>query len=166
MMDKQFLSRGYDRQTFARFLDDFLPEDFVREQKSLDMSGYKQNFLSEATRLGKCKSLDLEVYEVRHTSLNDARVGISRDAVNLLLHHSFCNRALSAFVPSEGEQWRFSLLEMNADVSDTTNRIKRSYSNPRRFSFLLGRGAKTKTPEQYIIEKGKIHERAEGNKHL
>ena len=165
-MDKNFLSQSYDRNTFCHFINDFLPDDFIPEQRSIDISNYKHNFLISATRLGKCKSLELEVYEVKHSSLHDARVGLSKDAFNLLLHHSLCNRALIAFVPSGGEQWRFSLLEMSADINDSTNRIKRSYSNPRRFSHLLGQGGTFATPLKYLVELGSIAPRREGNKQL
>ena len=165
-MDKNFLSRSYDRTAFCNFINDFLPDDLIPEQRNIDISNYKQNFLISATRLGKCKSLELEVYEVKHSSLHDARVGLSKDAFNLLLHHSLCNRALIAFVPSEGEQWRLSLLEMSADIKDSTNRIKRSYSNPRRFSHLLGHGGTFATPLKYLVELGSIAPRREGNKQL
>ena len=165
-MDKNFLSRSYDRTAFCNFINDFLPDDLIPEQRNIDISNYKQNFLISATRLGKCKSLELEVYEVKHSSLHDARVGLSKDAFNLLLHHSLCNRALIAFVPSEGEQWRLSLLEMSADINDSTNRIKRSYSNPRRFSHLLGYGGTFATPLKYLVELGSIAPRREGNKQL
>lgn len=165
-MDSQFLSSAYSRSVFVPFLENFLPDDFVMEEKSLDLSEDNPRFFTAATRLGHCKSLELEVYEVRHTSLHDARVGISKDAFRLLLKHSMCNRALIAFVPEEGGQWRLSLLEMTAEVNNQTLRISRSYSNPRRFSFMLGTDAKTKTPEQYLVGKGKIRERTEGNKTL
>ena len=165
-MDSQFLSSAYSRSVFVPFLENFLPDDFVMEEKSLDLSEDNPRFLTAATRLGHCKSLELEVYEVRHTSLHDARVGISKDAFRLLLKHSMCNRALIAFVPEEGGQWRLSLLEMTAEVNNQTLRISRSYSNPRRFSFMLGTDAKTKTPEQYLVGKSKIRARTEGNKTL
>lgn len=160
------LNQTYSREAFVKFLeDDFLPEDFCRKREALPLSG-KQNFVTEACRLGECKSLELEVFEVHHTSLNDARVGIAKDAFRMLLHHSYCNRALVAFVPSEGGQWRFSLLQMEAEINDRTNRIQRSYSNPRRYSFLLGENSAIKTPTQFLIEKGRVRERQEGNKRL
>ncbi|MGN1239710.1 MAG: Eco57I restriction-modification methylase domain-containing protein, partial [Paludibacteraceae bacterium] len=166
-MDAQFLRGAYSRNDLARFLEDFLPDDFIPEVKSLNPAeSYTPKFITTVTRLGKCPSLELEVFEVHHSSLHDARVGISRDAFQLLQHCSMCNRALMAFVPTSGEQWRFSLLEMTAEVNDATLRINRSYSNPRRFSFLLGTEAKTKTPEQYLVGKGKIRTRTENSKSL
>ena len=159
------LDKAYNRESFVKFLEDnFLPEDFHRDYEKISLSG-SQNFASEACRLGECKSLELEVFEVHHNSLNDARVGIAKDAFRMLLHHSDYNRALIAFVPGDCKQWRFSLLQMDVDLSEN-NRIKRSYSNPRRYSFLLGENSAIKTPTQFLIEKGRIRDRQEGTKKL
>ena len=159
------LDKAYNRESFVKFLEDnFLPEDFHRDYEKISLSG-SQNFASEACRLGKCKSLELEVFEVHHNSLNDARVGIAKDAFRMILNHSFYNRALIAFVPGDGKQWRFSLLQMDVNLSQN-NQIKRSYSNPRRYSFLLGENSAIKTPTQFLIDKGRIRDRQEGTKKL
>ena len=160
------LNKAYDRDSFVEFLSDkFLPEDFrpKRNVEEIELTG-SQNFAKHAYRLGECRSLGLEVFEIHHSSLNDARVGIAKDAFRLLLHHSFCNRALIAFVPEGSKQWRFSLLQ--ADVKLDENKVRRDYSNPRRFSFLLGEGTTVKTPTQFLIEKERICQRTENGKTL
>ena len=160
------LNKAYDRESFLEFLSDkFLPEDFrpKRNVEEIELSG-RQNFATRAFRLGECRSLELEVFEIHHSSLNDARVGIAKDAFQLLLHHSFCNRALVAFVPDGSKQWRFSLLQ--ADITLDNNKVRRAYSNPRRFSFLLGEDTAIKTPTQFLIEKERISQRTENGKTL
>lgn len=42
------------------------------------------NYASVATCLGKSKTLDLVVYEIKHHSPHDARVGLSKDAFRML----------------------------------------------------------------------------------
>ena len=161
------LNKAYNRDSFVEFLSDkFLPEDFrpKRNVEEIELSG-SQNFATHAYRLGECRSLGLEVYEIHHSSLNDARVGIAKDAFRLLLHHSFCNRALIAFVPDGSKQWRFSLIQIEAELNEH-NRITRGYSNPRRYSFLLGEDTAIKTPTQFLIEKGRVGERTENGKSL
>lgn len=156
----------YNREAFINYLSNsFLPEDFREDAHEISLT-LKQNYATKAYCLGECKSLELEVFEIHHTSVNDARVGISKDAFQLLLHHSYCNRALFVFVPSSGGQWRFSLIQIEAEINDKTGRITRGYSNPRRYSFLLGENAQIKTPTQFLIEKGRIRQRSEGNKLL
>ena len=160
------LNKAYNRESFVEFLSDkFLPEDFrpKRNVEEIELSG-RQNFATRAFRLGECRSLELEVFEIHHSSLNDARVGIAKDAFQLLLHHSFCNRALVAFVPDRSKQWRFSLLQ--ADITLDNNKVRRAYSNPRRFSFLLGEDTAIKTPTQFLIEKERISQRTENGKTL
>lgn len=160
------LNKAYNRESFVEFLSDkFLPEDFrlKRNVEEIELSG-RQNFATRAFRLGECRSLELEVFEIHHSSLNDARVGIAKDAFQLLLHHSFCNRALIAFVPDGSKQWRFSLLQ--ADITLDNNKVRRAYSNPRRFSFLLGEDTAIKTPTQFLIEKERICQRTENGKTL
>ena len=161
------LNKAYDRDSFVEFLSDkFLPEDFrpKRNVEEIELTG-SQNFATRAFRLGECRSLELEVFEIHHSSLNDARVGIAKDAFQLLLHHSFCNRALIAFVPEGSKQWRFSLIQIEAELNEH-NRITRGYSNPRRYSFLLGEDTAIKTPTQFLIEKGRVGERSENGKSL
>ena len=160
------LNQAYNRESFLEFLSNkFLPEDFrpKRDVEEIELSG-SQNFATRAFRLGECRSLELEVFEILHSSLNDARVGIAKDAFQLLLHHSFCNRALIAFVPEGSKQWRFSLLQ--ADITLDNNKVRRAYSNPRRFSFLLGEDTAIKTPTQFLIEKERICQRTENGKTL
>jgi hypothetical protein len=106
--------------------------------------------------LGKCSSLDLEVFEITHKSTHDARVGISHDAFQLLLRKSYYNRALVAFVPEGSKNYRFSLLQIEAEQQEQSSRITRNYSNPRRYSYFLGEDAHTKTPEQFLRDKGRI----------
>ena len=159
------LGQRYDKSRFMAFLKTFLPDDYVQQEKILDIN-FKSNFITKAKSLGACKSIELEVLEVHHSSLNDARVGLSKDGFRLLLDQSYYNRALVVFLPEEGGQWRLSLIQMEAEMSEHSSRIQHSYSNPRRYSFLLGEGAHVKTPHQFLFEKGPVRERRENNKDL
>jgi hypothetical protein len=100
--------------------------------------------------------LQLEVLEIVHSSSRDAQVAIAQDAFKLLLHKSYKNRALVIFRQENNAQYRLSLLQIEAVQDDHSSRIRRSYSNPRRYSFLLGEGAHVKTPYQFLIRNGKL----------
>jgi hypothetical protein len=146
----------YNRTDFLSFLQhDFLPEDFDIKEEPIDID-FPSTYATEVYRIGVCKSLEIEVFEVYHDSSHDARVGISKDAFQLLLKKSLCNRALVVFIPTESEQYRLSLIQIDISQADNESRIRRTYSNPRRYSFLLGKGAHIKTPEQFLIKKGRI----------
>lgn len=146
----------YNRNNFVSFLSkDFLPEDFNSKEENLGLD-FCSKYATSAVRLGKCTSLDLEVFEITHNSTHDARVGISSDAFQLLLRKSYCNRALVAFISEGSKNYRFSLLQIEAEQKEQSSRITRNYSNPRRYSYFLGEDAHTKTPEQFLREKGRI----------
>ena len=161
------LQQSYNRKAFDKFIKSFLPEDYARKEMRIEPNGFKPEYATEVILIGQCRSLNLDVYEIRHSSTNDARVGIAKDTFKLLQHNSLNNNALVAFVPEEGNgQWRFSLLQIELEAIDQTARIHRNYSNPRRFSYVLGPDAHVRTPYDYLLKKGKIRTRTENKKTL
>ena len=77
-------SKAYSRADFVNYLRrDFLPDDFEQEESNVPFWAH-MNYASAATCLGKSKTLDLVVYEIKHTSRHDARVGLSKDAFSFL----------------------------------------------------------------------------------
>ncbi|MCQ2257815.1 MAG: Eco57I restriction-modification methylase domain-containing protein [Bacteroidaceae bacterium] len=163
--NKFALDSAFDKQKFLLFLRDFLPDDFTMSDKTLAIP-FSPNFVKDGLCLGTCRSLELEVYLVNHTSSHDARVGISKELFRMLCANSMYNRALVVSVPEGSSTWRLSLLQMEISQDDNSARVRYDYSNPRRHSFLLGGGAKTKTPEKFLFEMGEVHERRENKKQL
>lgn len=161
------LKQRYNRNEFDNFIRGFLPDDYTRKETRVTPIGFQPQYATDITLIGVCKSLNLDVYEIHHSSVSDARVGIANDTFKLLQHNSLNNNALVAFIPNEGEgQWRFSLLQIELDAVEQSSRIKRSYSNPRRYSYVLGPDAHVRTPEKFLIDTGKIRERRVENKTL
>lgn len=147
--------RPYSRQEFIRFLKGFLPIDAqLNEHQNITFYSHP-NFATSATRVGSCNSLDLNVYEIRHCSRNDARVGLSKDAFRLIADEGV-SRALVIFVPEDSsDNYRFSLVELTLSWEDN-DKIKRLYSNPRRYSYYLGKNVAYYTPNKYLNEPGRI----------
>ncbi len=142
----------YNRTEFLKFLDQFLPEDFLEEVEPLD---FESNYTRKVTRLGECKSLGLEVFEMLHTSTHDARVALSKEAFQLLYNRTTKNKALVLLVPIDSpETYRFSLVSIDVELDE--HKVRKSYSNPRRYSYLLGEGAKVYTPTKYLSVKGRV----------
>lgn len=133
-------NRAYSRDEFLSFLRvNFLPEDFRQEISNVE-NPVQFQYTRQVTRLGECESLGLVVYEVRHSSKHDARVGLTKEAFRLLADE-FCERALVFFVPEDdNNNYRFSLIEITLDQSETSSRVSRRYSNPHRYSYYLGKG--------------------------
>lgn len=132
-------NKAYNRQKFITFLQNsFLPEDFIPAEESVSFRT-QMNYSTQAVKLGSSSELDLVVYEVRHTSKNDARVSLSKEAFRMLADEME-DRALVIFVPEDNnDNYRFSLIEITLEAKDDSSRITRSYSNPRRYSYFLGK---------------------------
>lgn len=146
--------KRYDRHEFLRFLGSFLPEDFTEKIEEVHFD-HKTTYIRQVTRLGRCQSLDLQVYEMRHNSVNDARVGLSKEAFRFLANE-WEGRALVLFVPENNDvNYRFSLITIDLDMTEKGKTLKR-YSNPRRYSYYLGEGIAWYTPNKYLNEAGRV----------
>lgn len=150
-------SKTYNRDEFLNFLRrDFLPDDFSQVNEPV-VFATKTTYSKQATKLGVCKSLDLVVYEIKHSGKDDPRVGLSKEAFRML-SEEWQSRALVLFVPeNNASNYRFSLIEIKLEGDQTSAKVHRRYSNPRRYSYLLGEGIGGYTPNKYLA-KGKIRE--------
>ena len=149
-------SKAYSRADFVNYLRrDFLPDDFEQEESNVPFWAH-MNYASAATCLGKSKTLDLVVYEIKHTSRHDARVGLSKDAFRMLAGEKQ-SRALVIFVPEDdANNYRFSLIEIQLSIGENDSNVTRTYSNPRRYSYYLGKGIACYTPNKYLNELGRV----------
>lgn len=149
-------NKAYSRQEFVNFLQNsFLPEDFIHTETPVEFRT-KMAYTRHALKLGTSAALDLVVYEVRHNSKNDARVSLSKEAFRLLADEME-DRALVVFVPEDNnDNYRFSLIEITLESKNDSSRVTRNYSNPRRYSYFLGKGIAYYTPNKYLNEKGRV----------
>ena len=148
-------NKRYNRTEFVDFLQHkFLPEDFLVETTSIDIKR-ETKYICAITKLGSSETLDLVVYEVRHNSTQDARVGLSKEAFRFLADE-WESRALVLFVPENNDaNYRFSLITI--DLNETEEgRLQRIYSNPRRYSYYLGEGIAYYTPNKYLNNLGRV----------
>lgn len=145
----------YNRAGFISFLrNEFLPDDFLQEETAVNFA-VKPTYSQRAIKLGVCKSLDLVVYEVTHVGKEDPRVGLSKEAFRML-SEEWQDRALVLFVPANSaSNYRFSLIEIKLEGDSQSAKVHRKYSNPRRYSYLLGEGIGGYTPNKYLA-KGRV----------
>lgn len=148
----------YNRHEFVSFLrQHFLPENgFVQEETPVAFPIQTQYCCDIATKLGTCQSLDLVIYEIRHHSKSDARVGMSKEAFRLLANE-FEDKALVIFVPEDNaDNYRLSFIEITLHQDEDSSRVKKTYSNPRRYSYYLGKGIAWYTPNKYLNAAGRV----------
>ncbi|NMC98097.1 MAG: hypothetical protein GYA62_00045, partial [Bacteroidales bacterium] len=148
--------KAYQRQAVIEYLqNEFLPEDFIVVNQPVQVD-VDFSYSKHITLLGRCSSLALLVFEIQHRSQRDARVALSRDAFRLLSMFDE-NRALVLFVPENAYNYRLSLVTITPVIDEQGVKIQKQYSNSLRYSFLLGVDAKTHTPEQFLIKKGRVN---------
>lgn len=149
-------NKAYNRQEFVNFLQSsFLPNDFLPTAEAVAFAPMK--YTSEVVKLGSSQTLDLVVYEIKHTSKHDARVALSKEAFRLL-NEEMEDRALVVFIPEDcNDNYRLSFIEVTLDiVGEGNHRVSKGYSNPRRYSYFLGKGIAYYTPNKYLNEKGRV----------
>ena len=149
-------NKAYNRNELVKFLrTTFLPEDFIQEETTLTNPKQFQ-YTQQVTRLGECKSLELVVFEVLHSSVSDARVGLTKEAFRMLADE-FCERALVFFVPQDdNSNYRFSLIEITLEQKEGSAKVQRTFSNPHRYSYFLGEGISYHTPNKYLNAAGRV----------
>jgi len=96
----------------------------------------------------------MNVYEIEHRSEKDARVTLSRESFRLLAQYGV-KKALILFVSKKSPNYRLSFVTIDL-TWDEGRKVKKEYSNPRRYSFFLGPDTKTHTPEEYLVKKGRV----------
>lgn len=135
----------------------FLPEDFEVCNESIDLNllSFRPERILDATLAGEVPSLSLKVYVIRHKSEHDPRVSLSNEIFKLMRNQS-ASRALAVFYSDSSENYRLSLVTINFSLKSGSAKVDKEYSNPRRYSFFLGPDAKTKTPEYFLLKKGRI----------
>lgn len=130
-----------------------MPEDFEEHDEKIEV-GFQPKFIQNIVKIGEVRSLEMNVYQITHHSENDPRISLSRDSFRLLAQYGI-KRALILFVSESSLNYRLSLVTIDLKWEEG-RRVKKEYSNPRRYSFFLGPETKTHTPETYLIKKGRI----------
>lgn len=142
----------YNRIDISKFLQStLLPNDYVPRTEEVYLPK-AYSYTKCITRLGICESLELSAFEILHSSVNDARVSLSKEVFEIM-RNNFVGRALVLFVPEKDpSNYRFSLIYFDYEI----NSDKSELSNPRRYSFYLGKGIGVHTPDKYLVNKGRV----------
>ncbi|MFA5080048.1 MAG: N-6 DNA methylase [Candidatus Paceibacterota bacterium] len=146
----------YNQESFVSFIESFLPEDLTFKDEDIVIKKDRYKEITKAKILGFCESLDLHVLEMDHTHDKDPRISIATNAFKILADH-WIHRALVIFKNNDSDNYRLSYLTITLDLNDK-NKVIKKYSSARRYSFYLGLNAKTRTPEQQLIKKGRVRD--------
>lgn len=134
-MNLTSLSKSYNRQDVLDDLSKFLTSTFEEKNQNLPLVGAKYDSITKASYLGK--SSLFSVFEIQHCKSSDARVTLTKQAVQIM-KDNLLPRALFFFVPEDKKTFRISLVTVDWAHN-------KQASNPRRYSFLVGEGQKVHT---------------------
>lgn len=149
---EEILKHEYHLDNFTYLVKDILLPDFTNSKHDVN---YNNEIFQSVKQLGESSLCNLTVFEVylKEGSKNK-RVAITQEMFKILRSFRIDN-ALVSFVNPDEMNYRISLLTSKYEYDG--NKIVRVLSNPRRFSYSLGFGTKTKTAYKFLIEKGRVN---------
>ena len=148
---EEILKKEYHIDNFGYLVGELLLPDYFEDKHDVN---FDNSLFSSVMMLGESKQCEVTVFEVIiNEGCQNRRVGITQKMFHILrgLH---INNALVAFVNADKNNYRISLLTSKYEFDG--DKIVRVISNPRRYSYSLGFGTKTKTAFKFLIEKGKV----------
>lgn len=144
------LDESYNNESFIHYLNSELMPGIISWDKR-DVELDNNSLFKEMKHLGTAFDGKIAIFEaIYDESDSKKRIAITQNAFRILRKHGISN-ALIAF-SSGTSLWRLSLLTSRLQLQNGI--VKREFSNPHRYSFLLGKDAKTKTPEKFLFNKG------------
>ena len=148
---EEILRKEYHRDNFTIILKDVLLPDFMAQEHPVQYNG---DLFKEVVELGFSDKCDVQIYEVTlKEESQKRRVAITQEMFKILRGQGV-NNAVVAFVNCNTMNYRISLLTSKYEFDG--DKIVKTLSNPRRYSYSLGFGTKTKTAYNFLISKGKV----------
>lgn len=149
---EETLKKEYHVDNFTYVVKDILLPDFVPDKHEVQFSN---SIFNKVTMLGVSQKCDVNVYEVvLNEGTQNRRVTITQEMFRILRGQGI-NNALVAFSNADRQNYRLSLLTSKYEFDG--DKVVKVLSNPRRYSYALGFGTKTKTVYQFLIGKGKVN---------
>lgn len=149
---EEILKKEYHIDNFTYMVEDLILPDFKADKHEV----YFNNAIFESvTELGSSQKCEVTVFEVLlKEGAQNRRVAITQEMFRILRGQGI-NNAIVAFANADKRNYRLSLLTSKYEFDG--NKVVKVLSNPRRYSYSLGYGTKTKTAYDFLISKGKVH---------
>ncbi len=149
---EEILKKEYHIDNFKYVVKELLLPDFTKDEHEVY---FNNNLFASVTQLGTSEKCDVTVYEViLKEGAQNRRVTITQEMFRILRGQGI-NNAIVAFSNADCKNYRLSLLTSKYEFEG--DKIVKILSNPRRYSYSLGYGTKTKTAYEFLISKGKVN---------
>lgn len=144
------LSSPFEEENFVEFVQGFLP-DFTLNRRNVDTN--TQNLFEDIQYLGLSEKLKISVFLVKTRLEISSRKSMGKLSFRMLKRYSIF-RALIVFQNSDETSWRLSLVTAEPKYED--GNVILSYSNPERYSYLLGPNLGVATARKYLVNLGQV----------
>ena len=143
------LNEVYSRESFRKFCKSLLT-DFSYDPRPVEIEN--EDFV-EVKLLGYSAASDVHIFEMSTEKNVEHKVTLTRNSFRILKRAGIYN-ALVVFKTKGNSLWRLSLMTSQPVFEE--GQLLTKLSNPRRFSYLLGPGSKTLTPQKMLLNKGPV----------
>lgn len=147
------LSEPFSEKLFSDVTESLIGHQFTKDDRKISVSPTNK-CIDDIKNLGYFKDLNLQVLIVKQSKKNEARVALSKELFGILKAYSFSNALIATYTDSS-PNWRYSLLTSSLDITES-GKVARKFSNPKRYSYLLGPKAKIATPSKFLVKMGKV----------
>ena len=145
------LDKDFKQQEFIDWVSVFLP-DFNKDIRKVDVSKNFKGITSIQTIGESPIGVRVYIIETEHDP-SRRKVGLATESFTLLREYGTPN-ALIVYYSEKSKLWRLSLLTSTLIWSE--GGIRKTLSNPKRYSFILGEHTKLHTPTDFLIKKGGV----------
>lgn len=151
-MNAEDLKKPFAEELFLKLNSQLVNAEMTKSQ--LSISSDNSQLINAAQYFGSFDDLDLHILSIEHSGTEDARVGVSMEIFKLMKKYSFQNALVAGYTRSTNS-WRYSLVTSSLSINEK-GKITKEFSNPRRYSFVLGPNQKILTPFKQLIQSGKV----------
>ena len=158
---RETLRASFDKGRFVYLLKNVLNR--FDESKAFHARGHVKEKFKTTTpivktyeRIGTYSDPDgkktdlLIVYLQKESSIDRARTALRNFVADYLKQRDMKDAALVAFVPPDGEDWRFSFIKMEYKFKEK-GKVKEEFTPARRYSFLVGKNETSHTAQSRLL---------------
>jgi len=144
------LNEPFSEVGYKQLIEGLVKHEFYDEAKQIL---YSSDVINSVENIGTFQDNRFHnILVIKHSASIGARFKLATETFKLMAVNNI-DAALVAYYSGDNELWRVSLVTLTFE-ENKTGRVTKTFSNPRRYSYVLGSVAKTVTPYKFLISKG------------
>ncbi len=144
------LNEPFSEVGYKQLIEGLVEHEFYDEAKQVS---HESDVIKSVENIGTFQGNRFHnILIINHTAGIGARVKLATHTFKLMAANNI-DAALVAYYSDSDDLWRVSLVTLSLEEGKN-GRVTKAFSNPRRYSYVLGSTAKTLTPYKFLISKG------------